>query len=132
MHQLQFYTSVTAHRGRWTRATELCLFGALLSALMSCGGSSQTPSQTMASLISDGGGETVTASGAETGPPTKILSVPGGTTASVALFPDGRTFYSADGYNLGGGGSTVAAYSGDLKVVDIELAGAGIDALFSD
>jgi hypothetical protein len=132
MHQLHFDTSMTAERGRWTRATELCLLGALLSALMSCGGSNQTPSQTMASLISDGGGETVTGSGAETGAPTKILSIPGSATALVALFPDGRTFYSPDGYNLGSGGSTVAAYSGALKVVDIEPAGTGIDTLFSD
>jgi hypothetical protein len=133
MHQLHFDTSMTAQRGRWTRAAELCLFGALLSALISCGGgSNQAPSQTMASLISDGGGETVTGSGTESGAPTKILSIPGSATALVALFPDGRTFYSADGYNMGGGGSTVAAYSGDLKVVDIELAGTGIDTLFSD
>ncbi len=116
-----------------TRATQLCLFGALLSALMSCGGGSQqAPSVTKASLISNGAGETVTATGPETGPPTKIVSIPGSTTAVVALFPDGRTFYSPDGFNLAGGGSTVAAYSGDLKVIDVVVAGAGVDALFSD
>jgi hypothetical protein len=133
MHQLHFDTRIMTARGRWTVATELCLFGALLSALISCGGGSKgTPSQTFASLISDGGGEMVTGSGPETGPPTKILSVPGSATALLALFPDGRTFYSPDGYNLGSGGSTVAAYSGNLKVVDIELAGTGIEALLSD
>jgi hypothetical protein len=84
-------------------------------------------------LISNGSGETVSASGPESGPPTKIVSVPGGAGGVVALFPDGRAFYSPDGFNVGGGGSTVSANSGsNFKVVDVRAAGAGIDALLSD
>ena len=74
----------------------------------------------------------VFASGTETGPPAKIISVPGSTSAAVALFPDGRTFYSPDGFNLGGGGSTVAAYGGNLQVINVVAVSAGIDALFSN
>jgi len=75
----------------------------------------------------------VQAGGPESGPPARILSAPGSASAKVALFPDGRVFYSPDGYNLGGsGGATQPAYGGPLQVVDIEPVGSGIDTLFSD
>src|SRR6267142_2994744 len=111
--------------------TKLCLIAAALTGLASCGGSTQQAAVT-ASLISDGAGEKIMSSGPESGPPTKVVGVPGGTGAVVALFPDGRAFYSPDGFNLGGGGSTVSANgSNNLKVVDIRAVGTGVDALFS-
>jgi hypothetical protein len=50
----------------------------------------------------------------------------------VALFPDGRAFYSPDGFNLGGGGSTRLAYVGASLITDIVPVAGGIDTLFSD
>jgi hypothetical protein len=102
--------------------------------VISCGGSGskQKPVATQ-SLISDGSGATVaTPLGPENGPPTKIVSIPGGASAAVSLFPDGRAFYSPDGFNMAGGGATVAAYGGTLKVIDVVAVSAGVDALFSD
>jgi hypothetical protein len=82
---------------------------------------------------SDGGAETVTPNaGPETGPPTKIVTIAGGAGAVVALFPDGKAYYSPDGFNLAAGGSTVAAYSGNLKVIDIVALSIGVDTLLSD
>src|SRR5579871_4188056 len=101
-------------------------------ALAACGGGAgQPPFQ--ANLTTSGAYETVTlADSVETGPPTKIIAVPGAAGAAVALFPDGRAFYSPDGYNLGGGGSTVQANgSSSLKVEDIVGVAHGIDTLFS-
>ncbi len=96
--------------------------------------SSPTPlSPASGAFVSSGLGQTVQASGPESGPPARIVSVPGSATAKIALFPDGRVFYSPDGYNLGGtGGATQPAYTGTLQVVDVQPAGSGIDTLFSD
>ncbi len=70
--------------------------------------------------------------GEETGVPSKIVKVPGSARAAVALFSDGRAFYSADGFNLAGGGATIVAYSGSRKIIDVVPVGGGIDALLSD
>ena len=74
----------------------------------------------------------VTASGPESGRTSKIVPIASNSGAVVALFPDGRAFYSADGLNLAGGGATVAAYGGQLQVIDVEPVGGGVDTLFSD
>jgi len=111
--------------------TKLCLIAAALTGLASCGGSTQQAAVT-ASLISDGAGEKIMSSGPESGPPTKVVGVPGGTGAVVALFPDGRAFYSPDGFNLGGGGATVSASGSNLRVVDIRAVSSGVDTLLSD
>lgn len=68
----------------------------------------------------------------ETGPLTKTVPVPGSTTAVISLFPDGRAFFSADGYNLDGSGSTILAYSGSLQVTDVVPVDTGVVALLSD
>ncbi len=70
--------------------------------------------------------------GPETGPALRIVPVPGNAKAVVALFPDGTAYYSPDGYNLGGGGSTVSAYGGPLQIIDIAAVTDGIEALLSD
>jgi hypothetical protein len=93
--------------------------------LTACGGGLAPPA-----VISTTG--TFAALNSETGPPTKILQVPGTATAVVALFPDGRAFYSPDGYNLAGGGSTIVAYNGLSSINDIEPVPTGIVALLSD
>jgi hypothetical protein len=105
--------------------------------LVACGGAKgggSAPSDAQASLISDGGAEMIsTAPTLETTRPTKIVAVPGGTGAALALFPDGVAYYSPDGFNLGGGGSSVVANgSGNLKIVDIVPVGGGLDTLFSN
>jgi hypothetical protein len=117
------------------RAPISSLLTGTLLVLAACGGSQRTvtPLTVAQNTTSDGGGETITPNaGPETGPPTKIVTVVGGAGAVVGLFPDGRAFYSPDGFNLAGGGSTVAAYNGDLKVVDIVGLSTGVDALLSD
>ena len=106
---------------RWARcATLVCLLGGML-ALSSCG--------------SSGPGATNSADEAsgviETGAYEKTVNVPG-SAAVVALFPDGQAYYSPDGFNLGGGGSTVSAYSGDLQVLDIVGLPSGVETLMSD
>jgi hypothetical protein len=99
--------------------------GIALAVLAACGGGLSPP----ASVFGIG---SPAAENTETGPPSKTLSVPGSASAVVALFPDGRAFYSPDGYNLAGGGSTVVAYNGVAAVVDIEPAPTGIVALLSN
>ena len=66
------------------------------------------------------------------GPLTKIVPVPGAPGAAVALFPSGQAFFSPDGFNLNGTGSTVPAYSGSLRVTDVVALDTGIEALLSD
>jgi len=93
----------------------------------SCNGLSQPP-------VSPSSFDTLVmvGTGAETGPPSKILSVPGSPSAVVVLFPDGNAFYSPDGFNLGGGGSTIQAYVGSSHVVDVEAVSGGVDALLAN
>jgi hypothetical protein len=101
----------------------LCLFGVVLIGLASCGGgesSSPVSSSPTAQL------------GSETGAATKIVRVGGTAAAVVALFPDGRAYYSPNGFNLGGGGATTLAYDGALQVSDIVGVGGGVDALISN
>ena len=73
-----------------------------------------------------------TAAGADSGAPTKIVKIPASAKASIALFSDGKAFYSPDGFNLAGGGSTLLAYGGSLQILDVVAVGGGIDALLSD
>lgn len=108
---------------REMRAVAPCVVAASLAA---CGGLSPP-----AAVISGSSGAPAPAN-TETGPPSKILRVPGSASAVVALFPDGRAFYSPDGYNVAGGGSTVFAYNGVSSVLDIEPAATGIVALLSN
>lgn len=117
------------------RAPIARLLAVALLTLSACGGSSPKSSPlTLAQVTtSDGGGETVTPNaGPEVGALTKIVAVGGGGRAVVGLFPDGRAYYSPDGFNLAGGGSTVSAYSGNLKVIDVVGLSVGVDALLSD
>ena len=106
------------------------LFPGALLALAACNGSSPsvvTPLTIAQNTTSDGAGETVTPNaGQELGPLTKIVAVGGGGRAVVGLFPDGRAYYSPDGFNLAGGGSTVAAYNGSLKVIDVVGVSVGV------
>src|ERR1700729_3545977 len=115
------------------RAPIMRLLPGALLVLAACGGSSPgvvTPLTVAQNTTSDGGGETVTPNaGPESGAPTKIVAVGGGGSAVVGLFPDGRAYYSPDGFNLAGGGSTVPAYNGSLKVIDVVGLSVGVDAL---
>lgn len=92
-------------------------------AVASCGGHS-TPGPTAAPLENG--------VAFETGPTLKVVAVPGSATAVVALFPDGRAFYSPDGFNLGGGGATVLAYDGSVQILNLVGLSTGIDALLSN
>jgi len=109
---------------RKTRAIALCAAAAVLTA---CNGGLSPP----ASLISGTSGA-LAPENTETGPPSKILRVPGSASAVVALFPDGTAYYSPNGYNVGGGGSTIFAYNGLYPMLDIEPAPMGIVALLSN
>ncbi len=92
--------------------------------LSACGGSSgSTPTS---ELLNN---QTTVAT--ETGAYAAIVRIPN-SPAVVALFPDGAAYYSPDGYNLGGGGATIAAYSGNLSVRQIAAVGSGVEALMSD
>jgi hypothetical protein len=113
------------HRGPGARNTTCAAFAAVaVVVLSSCGGGGS------GSGLSDG--TMLSATGQETGPTTKVVHVPGSVTAVVALFPDGRAYYSPNGYNLGGGGATVLAYSGSQQVIDIVALATGIDTLMSN
>jgi hypothetical protein len=96
------------------------------AALAGCGSGLSPPASAISTSASLAPAKT------ETGPPSKILRVPGSASAVVALFPDGRAFYSPDGYNLGGGGSTLFAYDGYSALIDIEPAPTGIVALLAN
>jgi hypothetical protein len=109
---------------REMRAVAPCVAAAILAA---CGGGLSPPAGVL-----DGSSGALAPANTETGPPSKILRVPGSGSAVVALFPDGRAFCSPDGYNLAGGGSTVVASNGFSSVLDIEPAPAGIVALLSN
>src|SRR5437660_7514469 len=84
-----------------------------------------------AAFVQPAGGQTVLPS-PETGPVMRVVPVAGTPAAVVALFPDGQVFYSPDGFNLDGTGSTVAAYSGNFRILDIVALSTGVDALLSD
>lgn len=104
-----------------------CLLTGTLIGLTACGGGS-TPAVPTQSLTSS-----ASASGPETGAVAKIVPIAGAAPAVVALFPDGRAYYSPDGFNLDGTGSTIAAYSGNLRIIDVvSLVTGGVDALLSD
>ena len=109
----------------WPAKVALMLGVGITFGLWSCGGGDSGG-------VSNTSAEISISSAVETGAATKILAVPGGMGAADALFPDGRVYYSPDGYNLGGGGATIAGYSGNLTVLDTVAVGGGIDALLSD
>src|ERR1700726_836762 len=99
------YTTIISSRQWLHRSTQLlafrtalvCALVGTLAALVSCGGSSSTttPLTVGSGSTSDGGGETVPPSaGPETGPPKKIVTIAGSSKALIALFPDGRAYYS--------------------------------------
>ena len=113
-------------------AVTLCVLSGACAGLAACGSGSQQPPSALSGEILTSNSATVTATGPATGPFTKILSVPGAGSAVIALFPDGRAYYSPDGFNLAGGGSTIAAYAGNMKILDIVAVSAGVDTLFAD
>ena len=93
--------------------------------LSACGGSSSP------GVAVNPPSEAQTTVATETGPYLSVVRIPN-STAAVALFPDGDAYYSPDGYNLGGGGATTMAYSGELQVTQIIAVGSGVEALLSD
>jgi hypothetical protein len=109
---------------RTTRPLLLAGLAAALSAtalgLISCHGGSSN---------NGGPSESASSSMLETGAYTKLVSL--ADPAVVVLFPDGQAFYSPDGFNLGGGGSTVLV-SGGQQVSDIVAVGTGVDALLAN
>lgn len=118
--------------------SKISLFGGCACALLvACGGGGAS-SPVVSSVT---GGTTIPADDANLTPvPTDLVtgpfktlvavgSVPG---AVVALFPDGRAFLSPDGYNLAGGGATVAAYDGTTRIRQIAAVAGGVSVLFED
>ena len=116
-----FFKHVRTLGPRPVRAAAVAVFSAALG-LPSCGGSGSGPAA----------GITPAATSAEAGPLTKVVAVGSKPGAVVALFPDGKAFYSPDGFNLGGGGSSVLAYAGPSPITDIVPVAGGIDSLFAD
>lgn len=106
-----------------------CWIAGAAIALTACGGSG---SQSAASSAPPSSAEVNAPAATESGAVAKIVAVPGTANAVVALFPDGQANYSPDGFNLGGGGSTVAAYSGSQQVLDVVPVKTGVDALLSN
>ena len=103
----------------------VCLLGGVLIGVAACGGSSD-PAAAGAS------NQPIPApqpASQEAGPAAKIVPIVG-TAAVVALFPDGQAYYSPDGFNLGGGGSTILAYNG-LHVADVVAVNGGVDVLLT-
>jgi hypothetical protein len=99
----------------------------VLAGLGACSGGLN---QNEPSLQLDAADPVSVAAGTETGPPSKIVPVPG-SAAVDALFPDGLVFYSPNGFNLGGGGATIRA-SGGVEVTDIEAVPGGVDTLLAN
>ena len=138
---MRFSSRESSHRrvGPASAIGKLCLFAGTL-VFAACSGSDHPPVASASSTpgfiltgVSDGAGEIVaTSKGPETGATAKIVAIPGGTGAAIALFPDGRAYYSPDGFNLAGGGSTVPAYGGPLQVINVVAVNTGVDALLSD
>jgi hypothetical protein len=75
-----------------------------------------------------GGGATVAANG---GPNLKVVDIRAAGAGVDALFSDGAVYFSPDGMNLGGGGSTVHAYTGTAKVASLFSVGNGVDVVFA-
>ena len=113
---------VQSFRSRAKRAVATCLLGSVLIGFAGCGGGS----------FAAGGSSAAGGFVAEEGRATKIVPIAGTPGAVVALFPDGRVFYSPDGFNLGGGGSTILIYGRVSQVIDVVPVGSGVDVLFSD
>src|SRR5215468_1021508 len=111
------------HSARARAVALVCFLTTAWAGLASCGKSSSNGSPAAPAA---------TVNGLETGPALKTVRVPDTGAAVVALFADGRAFYSPDGFNLGGGGNTISAYDGTLQVLDIVAVSAGVDALFSN
>jgi len=107
-------------------AAAICVLTLAVAGLCACGGSGS------GAVAADNSQVTNPGPALETGATSKVIAIPGAGGAVVALFPDGAANYSPDGYNLGGSGSTIAAYSGNLRVLDIVAVGSGVDALLSD
>lgn len=107
-------------------AAAFCVLTLAMAGLCACGGSGS------GAVAADNSQVTNPGPALETGATSKVIAIPGAGGAVVALFPDGAANYSPDGYNLGGSGSTIAAYSGNLRVLDIVAVGSGVDALLSD
>src|ERR1700751_5073928 len=122
MSRAELYACSARYGAAARAAALLCLLTAAWVGLVSCGKSSTGSSAVAAATVS----------GPETGRALKAVPFPGTGAPVVALFPDVRAFYSADGFNRGGGGNTVPAYQGTLQVLDVVAVGAGVDALFSN
>jgi hypothetical protein len=106
------------------RVALISLFAAVLLVAAGCGGGGGGSPQPLAVVAEP----PVAVEGAT----LKVVAVGNEPGAVVALFYDGSAFFSPDGLNLGGGGSTLAAYNGSLQVTDIVPVGGGIVALLSD
>src|ERR1700746_2345457 len=87
MSRAELYACSARYGAAARAAALLCLLTAAWGGLGSCGQSSTGSSAVAAATVS----------GPETGPALKAVPVPGTVAAVVALFPDGRAFYSPDG-----------------------------------
>jgi hypothetical protein len=115
--------------GAWAkRAARGSVFAGTLLGFASCGGGDGSSPVT----TTPGASLSLVTTPAEIGPATKVVPVGANSGAVVALFPDGTAYYSPDGFNLGGGGSTTVAYKGALQVTDVVPVHGGVDALLSD
>lgn len=68
-------------------------------------------------------------------PPLTVLPIGSGV---LSLFPNGKAYFSADGFNREGNGTatacanTVPAYTGSMPITQIVAVGSGVDTLFPD
>jgi hypothetical protein len=108
---------------RTHRVALASLFVTLLLAATGCGGGRDGVAEPLAVAV-----EPTPVEGAT----SKVVAVGNEPGAALALFADGRAFFSPDGLNLGGGGATLAASDGPLQVADIVPVGGGVVALLSD